>query len=86
MRDWQKLPDSEGDWLWVEMWSCGCCVLGSGIAWVSKEINGDGDWQVGKFKISWEGKQPTLEKGEPAMITGWKKVDLPPKKWAEDWS
>lgn len=31
---WQKhLPDSEGEWLWIDQWSCGC-VHKSGIAWV----------------------------------------------------
>lgn len=31
---WQKEPpDSEGEWLWIEQWSCGC-ICHSGIAWV----------------------------------------------------
>jgi len=31
---WKDKPDSPGDWLWVSMWSCDCCVAKSGIAFV----------------------------------------------------
>lgn len=29
---WQKeLPNSEGDWLFVIMWECGCCAIDVGL-------------------------------------------------------
>ncbi len=34
---WQKdLPDSEGDWLFVIMWECGCCVQDVGFVDIIK--------------------------------------------------
>lgn len=61
---WQKEPpDSEGDWLWVKMWGCGCCVCRSGIAFCRLEDN--------EYKISWEGSD------QDGWITAWAKIDLP---------
>jgi len=89
MEDWKKLPDSEGDWLWVEMWSCGCCVMKSGIAWVANPDEIEATcWEVNGFKVSWEchsSKMPDLnDDGSPVEITGWKKVNLPPQEWTDE--
>lgn len=41
MQDWIKegLPQEPGDYLWVAMWGCNCCVRQNGIAWI-KTVEG----------------------------------------------
>ncbi|RJQ25048.1 hypothetical protein C4577_06595 [Candidatus Parcubacteria bacterium] len=99
--DWQKeLPNEEGDWLWVSMWSCGCCVSKSGIAWIhqvdpeyEKEHPENGVTPIiykGKndkwLGISWENQEPYFENDDKTkpIVTAWTKVKLPPKEWS-DW-
>jgi hypothetical protein len=66
---WQReQPATEGDWLWVEMWGCGCCVRNCGIAFV----DGDG-------MLSFEGHPPSCEQS----ITGWLPVELPDSDWVD---
>lgn len=83
MNDWKHLPDSEGDWLWVVVWDCGCCVAGSGIAYVydtdpdqiepSPEY-ADCQHKIDGFTISWEGTIPKFSFEE---IKHWTKIELP---------
>ena len=82
---WQReLPDSEGEWLWLMQWTCGC-VHKSGIAWVYKDDRGSESciklpsglylsWEGSKF---WDGQ--TIK--EP---NAWAKIELPPVEWAEN--
>lgn len=81
MSDWQReFPTEPGDWLWVEMWPCGSCVHKCGIAWVDDDGNfideetGRGHWISG---------EPTLIDGKPEFITAWRRIELPPKQWAD---
>ena len=61
--EWSKeLPQAEGDYLWICMWSCGCCVRQSGICWVYPDSEKDDDKcyvyetkDGRKLRISWEG-------------------------------
>ncbi len=83
---WQtELPQTEGDHLWLEQWSCGC-VLRSGIAYVREwpEEGGPDEpaftyhTKEGKLMaISWEGQKPTIISGKP-VIHYWMPVELPP--------
>lgn len=92
--NWQKeFPQENGDWLWVSMWGCACCIRESGIAWIHEVYpeddnlppiyyqNKDDKW----LGISWEGRKPCfLDKEEKQPdITAWMKIDLPPKEWSE---
>ena len=76
--DWQtSFPFEDGDWLWIRQWSCGCCLINSGIA-VAEEWKGtDDEWNElpnihpslyryltqdnRKFTIAWGGSV----KGDP---------------------
>lgn len=89
--DWQQeLPQEPGDWLWVTMWGCGCCVHSCGIAYVFDAEEADTPERFlytkdGKqLAISWESpkeKHPYIHEGKPD-ITAWMKVELPPYEWS----
>jgi hypothetical protein len=83
--NWLKeLPEESGDYLWVLMWTCDCCVNRSGIAWIEEatpedkpnfyyEKNGKG------FGIWWgvdEKQWPTVFDGMPE-VDGYLLLDLP---------
>ena len=43
---WQKeLPNSEGDWLFVIMWGCGCCVIDVGFVDLIKDDGEEDTYQ-----------------------------------------
>lgn len=81
---WSKhLPTKYGDYLWVVMWDCNCCVQNCGIAFVlnPKDYRPDENGHLyiysDEFAISWEGKKPFfLEDGTP-YITHWTPCLLP---------
>ena len=83
MSDWKPLPDSEGDWLWLVLWDCGCCVGQSGIAYIydtdPEQPEPEPEYthcqhQIEGFTISWEGNVPKYDFEE---IKHWMKVELP---------
>ena len=84
-QDWKRLPDSQGDWLWVCCFSCGC-IIESGIAWVT-EYHPDGNeqdryWKINdKLQASWESNPP---KSEPEHINAWMKVSMPKDAWLDE--
>ena len=84
--DWRREPpDKCGDWLWVTVWSCGCCVMQCGIAWVQPLEENDEqpyDWQYGHWKVSFVPNQPVMRDGNP-HITAWRHIQLPPFEWAD---
>jgi hypothetical protein len=42
---WQTaLPSEEGDWIWIRQWSCGCCLIATGIAEVSRWDGTEQEW------------------------------------------
>ena len=100
MTKWKKQPDSTGDWLWVMMWSCGCCVRKCGIATVYEYDDSDNfneygvgsGWEQGdiclvpsRFLVCFEGLAEQDRKYfTPTDITGWLKTGLPPYNWEEE--
>jgi hypothetical protein len=80
MTEWRREPpDEPGDWLWVSMWDCDCCVRDSGIAWVIDEHDEqacdttDLEKLPSGLFISWERSNPQIVN----LVTGWLKLDLP---------
>ncbi len=78
-------PQEEGDFLWVTMWGCNCCVNKSGIAWVHDVEGADPEnmppinykTEDGKhLGISWEGTTPYFKDNDQTKptIDGWMKV------------
>lgn len=62
---WQKeLPNSEGNWLFVIMWECGCCAIDTGFVDIIKNDEEEGTYleylEQGRillpngFWLSWE--------------------------------
>ena len=80
--NWQKdLPDSPGDWLWIIMWECNCCVYKTGIAWIinNEEEPNTSDSLIrlpSGLLLSWENQKP-YENTELEEITAWCKIELP---------
>jgi hypothetical protein len=80
---WQaELPDSPGDWLWLQCFSCGC-VIASGIAWVSEheiradEMIRDGDRPL---YLSWQAppeRQPLRDATGQWHVDYWMKLTIP---------
>lgn len=69
--NWQReVPTEEGDWLWLCIWSCGCCVRSSGVAFVDEE---------GVFHFNGNSEE------DVSSVTAWAKIELPPQRWSEDW-
>jgi len=94
MTEWKDLPDSEGDWLWVYMWDCGCCVAKCGICWVTEYITPENEdderyYEGGflippdnKLCIHWETREelrPDMVDGK-FWVNGFMKIDLPDRK------
>jgi hypothetical protein len=83
--EFDGFPDTKGDWLWVEMWGCGCCVHKCGVAWVHDEVDLNDPPPIHYaltntvLGISWEGNKPTFEDKEEKnpIITAWMKITLP---------
>lgn len=88
---WQtELPQTEGDYVWLRQWGCGCVVC-SGIAYVSECEDGppdeDSAW-AGAFTyrtkedklmaVSWEGQEPSKGTDGKFVIHYWMPVELPP--------
>lgn len=69
--DWKRKPDSEGDWLWCVLYSCGCCAYKSGIGYYYGV--------AGEMKWSWEGPEPELNLDKVV----YKKIELPDQTWYE---
>ncbi len=72
--EWKPIPDSPGEWLWVEQWDCGC-VIRCGIAWVPEVDRCPDDMPVllpCGLRLSWEGTVGVL-----SQISAWRKIGLP---------
>lgn len=93
MSEWVKMPTEPGNYLWVKMWSCGCCNLFSGICWVTDtkvnpEILKFPSWVIqGKelcihFEGCGEFSKPQMIDGVPD-VTAYLKIELPPYEWSE---
>lgn len=80
-----ELPDEPGDWLYVKMWSCGCCPCFVGIAdiWLLEpgdEVgNGRFDYEIGgrKFGVCWQTNTPPHVVDGKIDVDGWMKIDTP---------
>lgn len=86
--NWQKeLPQKEGDYLWVIMWSCNCCIHKNGIVTVHEII----DLEYQKPSFQYQNKEgilmgffgdpediPPLEDGCIA-VNGWLELTTLPK-------
>ena len=82
MCDWKSKPDETGDWLWVCMWSCDCCVRCSGIVWITEEPDEHAVDLGNGFHLHWEGSEP--EHGlDVEEITAFMKVALPDTYFGE---
>jgi hypothetical protein len=86
----EEFPQESGDFLWVAMWGCDCCVHKSGIAWVY-DVTGDKEeelplthYQVGDkvLGISWEGAEPYFKDNDKKapIVDGWLKLPSLPKR------
>lgn len=86
----RELPDREGDWLWVIVSSCGCCVINCGIAYVYDYAGATDKERAERLKTA-TALQDTLllsfesHNSPPAVddVTAWAQVELPPKEWSE---
>ncbi len=85
--NWKREPDSEGDWLWLRAFGCGC-VIQSGIAYVSEweePEQDDGyrdDIKINGFCVSFGPKnKPEID---PKDIKTWLKLNLPTELWFDD--
>lgn len=68
---WQReVPTEEGDWLWLCIWCCGCCVRSSGVGFVDED---------GVFNFNPDSGEDITE------VTAWAKIEMPPKRWSEWW-
>ncbi len=85
---WQaELPNAPGDWLWVTLWGCECCVRAAGIANIHElESESDGPresefsfaGQHGeRYVINWESQTRPYFEGDIPKPTAWAKIDLP---------
>jgi hypothetical protein len=48
------LPEEQGDYLWVNIWGCNCCVRSSGICWIREvepEENPEYSWTAKNGKL-----------------------------------
>jgi len=81
---WQKeLPDSEGEWLWIKLFSCGC-VSNSGICWVTNKDEYDAENFIelpNGLLFSWESSKYYGQSIE--HMTAWAKIELPPISWGD---
>jgi len=76
------LPDSPGDWLWVQHFGCGC-VIASGIAWVHDD-DGRYDERIRggdrPLYLSWQAepeRRPRAGADGRWYIDHWMKVAIP---------
>ena len=88
--NWEKeLPQTEGDYLWVVMWSCNCCIRRSGVVAVldKGEYDKDGEYKDNFHYTTKDDKVltmfgpkedlPDFIEGKPD-VDGWLKLtDLP---------
>jgi hypothetical protein len=81
-------PQEEGDFLWVAMWSCDCCVRKSGVAFIFDVDDTAPRIPVIHYTtatgrhlgISWEGQEPDfldVEKTKPD-VDGWMAIPTLP--------
>ena len=59
----RDLPEEQGNYLWINIWSCDCCVRSSGIAWIREvelEEKGKDVSQWGRPDYTWTGKDGKL--------------------------
>lgn len=90
-----KLPQEPGDYLWVNMFMCDCCVSESGIAFVYYvDEYGTENKKAPLYKndagqlmgISWEGQPPKSNIEKDGVITyfveSWMKINLPPSNYS----
>jgi hypothetical protein len=85
MSDWkQEIPSITGDWLWIHMMQCGCCVDDCGVCFIFDSVdisyNKDRVWKNGNLCFEWYGSKPRFN-GDTPMVTAWRKIDLPPHEW-----
>lgn len=91
MNDWKLKPDESGDWIWVSMLSCNCCVDQAGSAHLAIYNNPDKDSimtfeksnkmsKIDKFWCHWESGPPMTK----TVIHGWLKVELPDRDFIDN--
>lgn len=78
------LPEEQGDYLWVNIWGCNCCVRSSGICWIREVEPEDSP------EYSWQSKNGKLlglfDSGVSLRLVGTPDIDyflklkLPPAK------
>lgn len=87
MNGWQTdLPNEAGDWHWVDIFSCNCCIHMTGIALVTSPTDysqsdyPDGFYYIDRNGVSrvmfYECNIPPIFEGKPA-VTAWKKFENP---------
>ena len=98
--NWSKeLPQTEGDYLWVAMWGCDCCVRKNGVVTIRDVTNACAEWlEDVKDNFTYttkEGKtfmflgpdedMPDLEDGKYPEVDGWLELtSLPDSQPARD--
>jgi hypothetical protein len=77
--DWKPLPDSPGDWLWILLWSCKCCIFRSGIAfvmstkdWDEKDFGVSEERLPGDLALGWEGSRDSYGPGNDGKAVCYK--------------
>ena len=78
----RELPQQEGNYLWLCLWGCNCCVRQSGIAWVRTidepdndsycYQNANGQW----LELCWEGGIGNQTGKKPGFVDGKWDVDF----------
>lgn len=74
----------EGDYLWIEQWSCGCLIK-YGIAWVFPTTEDDErpDYKYSvdgqTMGLCWDNIEPHTDRDGRLLIDYWKKIELPTK-------
>lgn len=85
-----ELPEKEGDYLWINIWGCNCCVRSSGVCWIREVVPEDEPhfrWtgKDGKtWGLFWEGSRKAGEfdirpNGRPD-VDYFLELDLPPSR------
>jgi hypothetical protein len=80
---WTKeLPQKEGDYLWIAMWGCNCCINCNGIVTIHDITDGGYDITKARFRyqtkdgktMAFFGDIPQLEDGKYPCVDGWMEI------------
>jgi hypothetical protein len=92
MEWFNNLPQHEGDFLWIWMWGCNCCVARNGIVTIKDVTDADEDFKKeleGRFMYLAENSNvlaffgpdediPTIKDGKPE-VSGWLELTSLPR-------